>query len=78
MMKLANHALSVTIRIDRTISKDTLMLNIMSLTSFPRNLEGDSVVVHRMTAYSKKALWDAVRKSGLKAGSRPAALSIQP
>ena len=30
-------------------------------TSFPRNANGDSVVVHRITAYSKAALWDAVK-----------------
>jgi hypothetical protein len=30
-------------------------------TSFPRNSNGDSVVVHRITAYSKVALWDAVK-----------------
>lgn len=30
-------------------------------TSFPRNPNGDSVVVHRITAYSKVALWDAVK-----------------
>ncbi len=30
-------------------------------TSFPRNPDGDSVVVHRITAYSKVALWDAVQ-----------------
>jgi hypothetical protein len=30
-------------------------------TSFPRGPEGDSVVVHRVTSYSKKALWDAVK-----------------
>jgi hypothetical protein len=29
-------------------------------TSFPRGLKGESVVVHRVTAYNKKALWDAV------------------
>jgi len=29
-------------------------------TSFPRGPKGDSVVVHRVTAYNKKALWDAV------------------
>jgi hypothetical protein len=29
-------------------------------TSFPRGPKGDSVVVHRVTSYSKKALWDAV------------------
>jgi hypothetical protein len=30
-------------------------------TSFPRRPEGNSVVVHRITAYNKKALWDAVK-----------------
>ena len=30
-------------------------------TSFPRGPKGDSVVVHRITAYNKKALWDAVK-----------------
>ena len=30
-------------------------------TSFPRNPQGDSVVVHRITAYNKKALWDGVK-----------------
>ncbi len=29
-------------------------------TSFPRNPQGDSVVVHRVMAYDKSALWDAV------------------
>jgi len=29
-------------------------------TSFPRGQNGNSVVVHRITAYNKKALWDAV------------------
>lgn len=29
-------------------------------TSFPRNPKGDSAVVHRITAYNKKALWDGV------------------
>ncbi|WP_435010287.1 hypothetical protein P12x_001538 [Tundrisphaera lichenicola] len=29
--------------------------------SFPRDAEGNSVVVHRVTAYSKKALWDGVK-----------------
>jgi len=29
-------------------------------TSFPRGPEGESPVVHRITAYTKKALWDAV------------------
>jgi hypothetical protein len=31
-------------------------------TSFPRNKDGDSVVVHRITAYNKSALWDSVSK----------------
>jgi hypothetical protein len=30
-------------------------------TSFPRGPKGDSAVVHRVTAYNKKALWDAVK-----------------
>lgn len=30
-------------------------------TSFPRNHQGDTVVVHRMTAYNKNALWNAVK-----------------
>ncbi|HMP01649.1 MAG TPA: hypothetical protein PKD86_11120 [Gemmatales bacterium] len=30
-------------------------------TSFPRNAQGDSVVVHRITAYKKAALWDGVQ-----------------
>jgi len=30
-------------------------------TSFPRGPDGDSAVVHRITSYSKKALWDAVK-----------------
>ncbi len=30
-------------------------------TSFPRGPKGESVVVHRITAYTKKALWDAVQ-----------------
>ena len=29
-------------------------------TRFPRNAEGKSVVIHRVNAYTKKALWDAV------------------
>jgi len=29
-------------------------------TSFPRNAQGDSPVVHRITAYKKSALWDSV------------------
>ena len=30
-------------------------------TSFPRGPQGDSVVVHQITAYNKKALWDSVK-----------------
>ena len=30
-------------------------------TSFPRGPDGDSVVVHGITSYSKKALWDGVK-----------------
>jgi len=30
-------------------------------TSFPRGSQGESAVVHRVTAYNKKALWDAVQ-----------------
>ena len=30
-------------------------------TSFPRGPQGDSAVVHRVTAYNKQALWDAVQ-----------------
>jgi len=30
-------------------------------TSFPRGPQGDSAVVHRVTAYKKQALWDAVQ-----------------
>jgi len=30
-------------------------------TSFPRGPQGDSAVVHRVTSYNKKALWEAVQ-----------------
>ncbi len=30
-------------------------------TSFPRGADGDSVVVHRVCSYTKKALWDPVK-----------------
>jgi hypothetical protein len=30
--------------------------------SFPRNKDGNSAVIHRITAYNKSALWDSVRK----------------
>lgn len=45
-------------------------------TSFPRGPEGDSVVVHRVTSYSKKALWDAV-KTWFEGGA-PASGVIDP
>lgn len=45
-------------------------------TSFPRNPAGDSVLVHRVTAYSKRALWDSV-KSWFEGGA-PASGSIDP
>jgi len=45
-------------------------------TSFPRGPEGDSVVVHRVTSYSKKALWDAV-KAWFEGGA-PASGAIDP
>jgi len=31
-------------------------------TSFPRDANGDSVLVHRITAYNRSALWDSVKK----------------
>ncbi len=43
-------------------------------TFFPRGPEGDSVVVHRITSYSRKALWDAVR-AWFEGGPRLAAPS---
>jgi len=45
-------------------------------TSFPRGPEGDSVVVHRVTSYSKKALWDAVQ--AWFEGGAPASGTIDP
>jgi hypothetical protein len=45
-------------------------------TSFPRGPEGDSVVVHRVTSYSKKALWDAVE--AWFEGGAPASGAIDP
>jgi hypothetical protein len=45
-------------------------------TSFPRGPEGDSVVVHRVTSYSKKALWDAVN-AWFESGA-PASGAIDP
>jgi len=45
-------------------------------TSFPRGPQGDSAVVHRVTAYNKKALWDAV-KAWFEGGA-PASGAIDP
>ena len=45
-------------------------------TSFPRNADGDSVVVHRLTAYDRSALWDAVK--AWFDGGDPAGGAIDP
>jgi hypothetical protein len=45
-------------------------------TSFPRTPAGDSVIVHRITAYNKAALWDAVQT--WFAGGAPATGTIDP
>jgi len=45
-------------------------------TSFPRGPKGDSAVVHRVTAYNKKALWDSV-KAWFEGGA-PASGAIDP
>jgi hypothetical protein len=45
-------------------------------TSFPRGPAGDSVVVHRVTSYNKKALWDAVQ--AWFEGGAPASGAIDP
>ena len=45
-------------------------------TSFPRGPKGESVVVHRVTAYNKKALWDAVE--AWFEGGAPASGVIDP
>ncbi len=45
-------------------------------TSFPRGPKGDSAVVHRVTAYNKKALWDAVK--AWFEGGPPAGGAIDP
>jgi len=45
-------------------------------TSFPRGPQGNSVVLHQVTAYSKKALWDAVE--AWFAGGAPASGAIYP
>lgn len=45
-------------------------------TSFPRGANGESVLVHRITSYNKRALWDAV-KDWFDGGS-PASGVIDP
>jgi hypothetical protein len=45
-------------------------------TSFPRGPKGESAVVHRVTAYTKKALWDAVE--AWFEGGPPASGAIDP
>ncbi len=45
-------------------------------TSFPRGPKGESAVVHRVTAYNKKALWDAVE--AWFEGGAPASGAIDP
>ena len=44
-------------------------------TSFPRGPKGESAVVHRVTSYSKKALWDAV-EAWFQRGAPPASGAI--
>ncbi len=45
-------------------------------TSFPRGADGNSTVVHRVTAYNKKALWDDVE--AWFQGGPPASGTIDP
>ena len=45
-------------------------------TSFPRGPKGESVVVHRVTAYNKKALWNKVK--AWFEGGPPASGAIDP
>ena len=45
-------------------------------TSFPRAADGRSALVHRDTAYSRKALWDAVE--AWFSGGKPASGAIDP
>ena len=45
-------------------------------TSFPRGPNGDSLLVHHITSYNKKALWDAV-KTWFEGGA-PASGAIHP
>jgi hypothetical protein len=48
----------------------------IALTSFPRGPDGDTVMLHGMTAYNKKALWDAV--NAWFSGGPPASGAIDP
>jgi len=48
----------------------------IATTSFPRGPQGESVVVHRITSYNKKALWDAV-KTWFEGGA-PASGAVDP
>jgi hypothetical protein len=45
-------------------------------TCFPRGADGDSLLVHRITSYSKKALWDAVK--AWFEGGPPASGAVDP
>ena len=45
-------------------------------SSFPRGPDGASAVVHRLTAYSRRALWDAV--AAWFAGGAPASGAVDP
>jgi hypothetical protein len=45
-------------------------------TSFPRGPKGDSLVVHRITSYSKRALWEAVE--AWFGGGAPASGAVDP
>jgi hypothetical protein len=48
----------------------------IALTSFPRGPDGDSVMLHGLTAYDKRALWNAV--SAWFAGGPPASGVVDP
>jgi hypothetical protein len=45
----------------QTLDKQGETYARIARTHFPRGAEGDSVVVHRITSYSKRALWDVVK-----------------
>jgi len=46
-------------------------------TSFPRGPQGESAVMHQVTAYNRKALWDAV-EAWLEGGGSPPSGAIDP